>query len=72
MVKKEAIEKIRQSLTPEVWIQVVHEKDDKIMAEVVQEYKLTNGGDGKIISWRKSIRIVADKDGTIITHEGLF
>lgn len=71
-MKEAAIEKIRQSLEPEVHIHEIHEVRGQILAEVIQEYVLPNGGDGKDIPWRRSIRIVADKEGTILSHEGLF
>lgn len=67
----ELIDRIRHSFIPNVTVKVVSESE-VLSVEIIQEYILPNGGDGKAIPWRKSIHAIADKDGNIISHKGLF
>lgn len=64
-MKKEAIEKIRSALTPEVTIEACQDVEDGIIATVKYWYFLD-------LPVEKLINVKANKDGKILQAIGLF
>lgn len=67
-----AVEQIKKALTPHVTIQAAFDTPDGIEAEVKHEYFYPEREGLSPIPWAKLIRVKANKDGNVISAEGLF
>ena len=71
-MKDEAPEKIRATLTPEVFIEFARDTEEGIVARVRQVYHYPERPNLPSIPWSKIIEVEADKDGNILSTKGLF
>jgi len=71
-MKEEAVAKIIKTLTPEVTIKEAYDTDDGIIVQVVHSYRYPQEPNKPSLAWRKMLRVAADKDGNVLSVQGLF
>ena len=75
-MKNEALEKIKEALTPTITVvscQDLHDDlDGCILGELRYSFKLPIGFGLPPITLGKTVTFMADKDGNILHHAGLF
>jgi hypothetical protein len=73
-MKQEAVERIKQTLTPEVLIVSCYDDDntEEIKGEVEHRYHYPTRKGGPPISWGTKFQFTADPDGNITSTKGLF
>jgi len=64
-MREEAIEKLKQMVTPDVTLDRVSEADDRILARVVYHYRFPQYKGGEPITWQKLFSVEADEDGVV-------
>jgi len=70
-MKGETVRKIREAITPRVTIESAHDVPDGIVFELRQEYDLGKTPPSLPRKMAKTINIKADKNGNILSCEGL-
>lgn len=71
-MKKEAVEKIKEMLTPEVMLTSLYDENGQIVGQCEHRYKYPWREGEPPIPWGRKFSFSADQDGNVTSTEGLF